>query len=252
MGDIWLLLPGHLTVNMCCPHGENVAHASTAPQRTVTSHRRCQETDVSLSLPAGQKLMTNRPTQIWKISLLTLQRGSSFPTLSFRRSPALIRTRGRLISTPSSLSRSTWPLSACLHAIIQPGMFYDNFPQTPEPLGLWKAGFLFKASKVSCTLGLYHTPSDCYTDNCEVYLTYEVVACRDMGYLVAQALTKRDQHEGRTIAFAGDKLSIDDVAQLYEKVDGTRPDTTSLPQEAPLPAGEDMNCMLRVCLSPTW
>ena len=73
-----------------------------------------------------------------------------------------------------------------------------------------------------------------------------MISCSDIGYLAAQALTKRDQYEGKTIEFANDELSIDEVAQAYQDVKGTRPDTTPLPQEALAGAGEDMNAMFKV------
>lgn len=43
------------------------------------------------------------------------------------------------------------------HAIIQPAMFYDNLPKTPEPLGFWKTAIPTQSiqSKLQLTLSSY-------------------------------------------------------------------------------------------------
>ncbi|GAA5979730.1 hypothetical protein JCM11641_004068 [Rhodosporidiobolus odoratus] len=90
--------------------------------------------------------------------------------------------------------------SGIKHTILAPVAFYDNFPRksglaTFAGMGLFEAALQGKELKM--------------------------VACDDIGYIAAQALTNPNRYSGRHIPLAGDSLTMSQVRSTYAKVQNT-------------------------------
>ncbi|GAA5891951.1 hypothetical protein JCM6882_007418 [Rhodosporidiobolus microsporus] len=89
--------------------------------------------------------------------------------------------------------------SGIAHAILRPFMFYDNFPRQ-SGVASWAA------------LGLLDIPLQGKKQ--------QMVTIEDIGYFAAQALSDSADYAGRTITLAGDDLSMEDIRQVYQRVEG--------------------------------
>ncbi|GAA5917960.1 hypothetical protein JCM6882_001064 [Rhodosporidiobolus microsporus] len=89
--------------------------------------------------------------------------------------------------------------SGIKNTVVAPVAFYDNFPKTPG-LGTFALMGVFDAALQGKKL--------------------QMVAVEDIGYLAAQALADPAKHAGRRIKLAGDELTMEEVRQTYERVEG--------------------------------